>query len=139
VAPSGRHDRVLVGVEGGLVELTSADGEWRDSAGVTARWVYRSEGGEGSGPYAYVRAIAPLGSDGRRVLFGGTVNGVNEVLSLFESNGGSIAWRLEAPFTFEDPRVEQAVRLADFDVLLVISDVTNDGRRTSSVYRLRRQ
>jgi hypothetical protein len=138
VAPAGRHDRVLVGVEGGLVELTSEDGAWRDRADVEARWIYRSSGGENSGPYAYIRAIAPLSSDGRRVLFGGTVNGRNDVLSLFESNGGSIAWPLEAPFALDDPRVEQALGLADDDVLLVISDVTNDDRRTSSVYRLRR-
>ena len=138
VAPSARDDRVLVGVEGGLVELTSEDGAWTDNADVAARWIFRSNGESSDVPYAYIRAIAPLSGDGRRVLFGGTVNGINEVLSLFESNGGSVAWRIEAPFDFEDPRVEQAVRLPGGDVLLVISEVTDDDRRTSEVYRLRR-
>jgi hypothetical protein len=138
VEPSGRADRILVGVEGGLVELTSESGAWTDDSDIAARWIFRSDGESTDVPYAYIRAIAPLSGDGRRVLFGGTVNGVNEVLSLFESNGGNVAWRLESPFDFEDPRVEQAVRLQGGDVLLVISEVTNDDRRTSKVYRLRR-
>ncbi|HEX6994685.1 MAG TPA: hypothetical protein VF339_11130 [Gammaproteobacteria bacterium] len=138
VAPPARADRVLVGVEGGLVELTSKDGAWTDRTNVAARWIFRSNGESSDVPYAYIRAIAPLGGDGRRVLFGGTVNGVNDVLSLFESNGGDIAWRVDSPFELEDPRVEQAVRLGESDVLLVISTVTDDEERTSKVYRLRR-
>lgn len=138
VAPPARSDRVLVGVEGGLVELTSEDGAWTDRTEIAARWVFRSDGEESAVPYAYIRAIAPLGGDGRRVLFGGTVNGTNEVLSLFESNGGSIAWRVDSPFELDDPRVEQAIRLAANDVLLVISEATQDEGRTSKVYRLRR-
>ena len=138
VAPQEQDHRVLVGVEGGLVELTSEDGAWTDRTKIAARWIFRSQYEDSDVPYAYIRAIAPLGADGRRVLFGGTVNGVNEVLSLFESNGGGIAWRVEAPFELDDPRVEQAVRLGATDVLLVISEVTNGGGRTSKVYRLRR-
>jgi len=138
VAPPDRDDRILVGVEGGLVELTSDDGAWSDREKVTARWIFRSEGESTAVPYAYIRAIAPLSGDGSRVLFGGTVNDVNEVLSLFESNGTGIAWRIEAPFELDDPRVEQAVRLAQGDVLLVISEAAGDEPRRSKVYRLRR-
>lgn len=138
VAPPARNDRVLVGVEGGLVELTSEDGAWKDRENVAARWIFRSDHEESDVPYAYIRAIAPLGGDGRSVLFGGTVNGVNEVLSLFESNGTGIAWRVEPPFELDDPRVEQAVRLAANDVLLVISEAEDGEERTSKVYRLRR-
>lgn len=137
VAPPARANRILVGVEGGLVELTSKSGSWSSAADVDARWIYRSESDTRHRPYAYIRAIAPLGDSGRPVLFGGTVNGENEVLSLFEENGG-IVRRIDAPFALEDPRVEQAVRLDADDVLIVISDVTPGGRRTSKVYRLRR-
>jgi hypothetical protein len=136
VAPPARPGRVLVGVEGGLVELTS-NGEWSSRSDIDARWIYLSHDESLSRPYAYIRAIAPLGETGRPVLFGGTVNGTNQVLSLFEENGG-IVRRLDAPFALTDPRVEQAVRLDAADVLLVISEAEDDGRRTSKVYRLRR-
>ena len=90
-------------------------------------------------PYAYMRAIAPLSQSGRHVLFGGTVNGPNEVLSLFETVNGGITVRLvPTPMGFIDPRVEQAIALAPDDVLVVISDVDAADRRTSGVYRLRR-
>src|SRR5690606_33385229 len=106
-SPSGRDDRVLVGVEGGLLELTSDDGGWTSGHAIDARWVYRSDGGDPRRPYAYVRAIAPLSGDGRHVLFGGTVNGTNEELSLFEtSGGGAVVRRVAAPWPLNDPRVE---------------------------------
>ena len=133
-----RDDRVLVGVEGGLVELTSKDGTWSDQSSVAAHWIFRSDDESSGVPYAYIRAIAPLSADGRRVLFGGTVNGVNEVLSLFESSGGSVAWRVKPPFELDDPRVEQALPLTAGDVLLVISEADDGDGRTSKVYRLRR-
>lgn len=136
---SGRDDRVLVGVEGGLVELTSTDGLWSRRTAVDARVVYWSDGEDTRRPYTYVRAIAPLSSGGRHVLFGGTVNGANDVLSLFETDdGGWTIRRVPTPMGFIDPRVEQAIALARDDVLLVISDVDAADRRTSGVYRLRR-
>jgi hypothetical protein len=137
VKPVGRDDRVLVGVEGGLVELTAAAGEWTESDDIDARWYYRSDGGGTSRPYVYVRAIAPLSADGRHALFGGTLNGTNDELMLFETpNGGGTVERVAAPFEFADPRVEQAVRLGADDLLLVISDAADADRRTPYVYRL---
>ena len=101
--------------------------------------IYRSDGDDPRRPYAYIRAIAPLRGDGRHVLFGGTVNGSNEVLSLFETtNGGLSVRRVPTPIAFIDPRVEQAIALASDDVVLVISDLDAEDRRTSAVYRLRR-
>jgi hypothetical protein len=139
VPVSGRDDRILVGVEGGLLELTSTDGRWSSRDAVDARVIYRSDGDDPQRPYAYIRAIAPLRGDGRHVLFGGTVNGPNDVLSLFETtNGGLTVRRVPTPMGFIDPRVEQAIALAGDDVLLVISDVDAADRRTSAVYRLRR-
>jgi hypothetical protein len=138
-AVSGRDDRILVGVEGGLLELTSTDGRWSGRNAIDARVVYRSDGDNPNRPYAYMRAIAPLRPDGRHVLFGGTVNGPNEVLSLFETaNGGLTVQLVPTPMEFIDPRVEQAIVLARNDVLLVISDIDPADRRTSGVYRLRR-
>jgi len=138
-APTGRDDRVLVGVEGGLLELTSEAGGWTARAEIDARWVYRSDG-DGTRPYAYVRAIATLSANGRHVLFGGTVNGINEELSLFETSiGGTTVRRVATPHTFDDPRVEQAVRLGAGDVLLVISDAGSREPRAPKVYRLRRR
>jgi hypothetical protein len=139
VPVSGRPDRILVGVEGGLLELTTTDGEWSGRDAIDSRVIYRSDGHNASRPYTYVRAIAPLSDGGRQVLFGGTVNGPNEVLSLFETwNGGLTIRRVPTPMGFIDPRVEQAIALAADDVLLVISDVDAADRRTSGVYRLRR-
>jgi hypothetical protein len=139
VPVSGRDDRVLIGVEGGLLELTSTDGQWSGRDKITSRVIYRSDTDTLTRPYAYIRGIAPLSADGRRVLFGGTVNGQNEVLSLFETeNGGLIVRRVQTPMGFLDPRVEQATALAADDVLVVISDLDSQGRRTSGVYRLRR-
>jgi hypothetical protein len=138
VPVSGRDDRVLVGVEGGLLELTSTDGDWSERDHIESRVYYRSDGDTTTRPYAYIRAIAPLRADGRHALFGGTVNGTNAVLSLFETvNGGLTVRRVPTPMGFNDPRVEQAIALAADDVLLVISDVEQN-RRTSGVYRLRR-
>lgn len=139
VPVSGRDDRILVGVEGGLLELTATDGEWSHRDAIDSHVLYRSDGDNPNRPYAYIRAIAPLSSTGRRVLFGGTVNGANAVLSLFETtNGGLTVRRVPAPPSFIDPRVEQAIVLAANDVLLVISDIDAADRRSSSVYRLRR-
>lgn len=138
-AVSGRDDRILVGVEGGLLELTSTDGRWSGRNAIDARVVYRSDGDDSNRPYTYMRAIAPLRADGRHVLFGGTVNGPNDVLSLFETTNGGLTVRLvPTPMEFIDPRVEQAIVLARDDVLLVISDIDPADRRTSGVYRLRR-
>lgn len=136
---SGRTDRVLVGVEGGLLELTSRDGTWSGRDAVDSHVVYLARLENETRPYAYMRAIAPLSLGGRHVLFGGTVNGPNEVLSLFETVNGGITVRLvPTPMGFIDPRVEQAIALAPNDVLVVISDVDAADRRTSGVYRLRR-
>jgi hypothetical protein len=136
-AVSGRDDRVLVGVEGGLLELTSTDGRWSGRDAIDSRVIYRSDGDGTSRPYTYVRAIAPLDSSGRHVLFGGTVNGANEVLSLFETTNRGLTVRMvPSPMTFIDPRVEQAIALAVDDVLVVISDIDAADRRTSGVYRL---
>lgn len=139
-AVAGRNDRVLVGVEGGLLELTSVDGRWSGRDAIVSRVLYRSDGDSSTNrPYTYVRAIAPLDASGRHVLFGGTVNGPNAVLSLFETTNGGLTVRMvPSPMTFIDPRVEQAVALASDDVLVVISDVDAADRRTSGVYRLRR-
>lgn len=135
----GRNDRVLVGVEGGLLELTSTDGQWSGRDAVKSRVIYRADVNDPTRPYTYMRAIAPLGSNGRHVIFGGTVNGLNEELSLFETmNGGFTVRLVPTPMEFIDPRVEQASALAANDVLVVISDVDAADRRTSGVYRLRR-
>ena len=137
--PSGREDRVLVGVEGGLLELTATDGGWTTGHALDARWVYLSNGDDPRRPYAYIRAIAPLSADGRHVLFGGTVNGTNEELSLFEtSGGGAVVRRVAPPSELDDPRVEQAVRIGSTDVLLVVSVIDAQERRSPRVFRLRR-
>jgi hypothetical protein len=138
-AVPGRDDRVLVGVEGGLLELTSTDGKWSGRDAVQSRVIYRADEEDATRPYTYVRAIAPLNSSGHHVLFGGTVNGSNEKLSLFETTNGGLTVRLvPTPMEFIDPRVEQAIALAANDVLVVISDIDAADRRTSGVYRLRR-
>jgi hypothetical protein len=133
-------DRVLVGVEGGLVELTTESGNWTDRSDIAPRWIMRVE--DSTLPYAYIRGIAALDEDGQRLLFGGTVNGLNETLSLFESTDGGLV-QLSAPGTLHDPRVEQIWRLNDRDVLLVISegdpaDTSPDAPHRPKVYRLQR-
>jgi hypothetical protein len=136
----GRDDRVLVGVEGGLLELSTRDGRWSTRDTVGARVIYRSDVDTASRPYVYVRAIAPLSADGRHVLFGGTLNDMNRELALFEtSNGGVSVWRVEGPPDLLDPRVEQAIALGARDVLLVVSAIDARDLRTSLVYRLRRE
>jgi hypothetical protein len=139
----GRNDRVLVGVEGGLVELTTQSGQWSDREDIAARWIMRVE--ESSTlPYAYIRAIATLDAQGEHLLFGGTVNGENETLSLFETmDGGRNLSQLRAPMTLHDPRIEQAWRVDDRDILLVISEVDPedtgpDAPHRPKVYRLQR-
>lgn len=134
---------MLVGVEGGLLELTTQRGQWTDREEIAARWIMRAE--ESSTlPYAYIRAIATLDAQGEHLLFGGTVNGENETLSLFETmDGGRTLSQLRAPMTLHDPRIEQAWRLDDRDILLVISEVDPADTRPDpphrpKVYRLQR-
>jgi len=135
---SDRDDRVLVGAEGALIELTSTDAQWSARSTTASRTIYRSDADTAISPYVYVRAIASI--DGSSdVLFGGTVNGTNTALSLFETrDGGLTRQRLSAPDGLVDPRVEQAIALASNDVLVAISRLDGQGKRTSSVYRLRR-
>lgn len=122
-APSGRTDRVLAGVEGGLVALTTASGQWADRSDVSAQWLFRSDE-DTSSPYSYIRAIVPLDEEGRHVLFGGPLNGDNAELPLFETtNNGRTVWIHDAPIELHDPRLEQAWRLSSTDVLLVIGHV----------------
>jgi hypothetical protein len=133
-------ERVLVGVEGGLVELTTQSGNWTDDSDIAARWIMRVE--DSTLPYAYIRGIAALDDDGRHLLFGGTVNGFNETLSLFEAEDDNLN-QLSAPVTLQDPRVEQVWRLNERDVLLVISvvdpaDTSPQPPHRPKVYRLRR-
>jgi len=138
VGVNDRYDRVLVGVEGALIELTSTDGQWSGRSTVTSRTIYRSDADTAISPYIYVRAIASI-DGGRHVLFGGTLNGTNAQLPLFETrDGGLTSQRLSAPNELVDPRVEQAVALASNDVLVAISRLDAQGKRTSGVYRLRR-
>lgn len=143
-APSRLNDRVLVGVEGGLVLLTSTSGLWTGLTDTTAEWLFRREVETGS-PYPYIRAIATLDADGHHVLFGGPLQDDNLELSLYETtNNGRTVWQLDAPFELYDPRIEQAWRLEATDVLLVIGQIEpNDprgsmGPHSPKVYRLRR-
>jgi hypothetical protein len=53
-----RADRILVGVEGGFVELTTASGNWINREDITAHWIMHVE--DSTLPYAYIRAIATL-------------------------------------------------------------------------------
>jgi len=139
---TARPDRVLVGVEGGLLELTTGSGNWIDRDDITANWIMRVEQSDSARPYPYIRGIAALDDEGQHLLFGGTVNGVNESLSLFEMEDGNLV-QLSAPLTLHDPRVEQIWRLEDRDVLLVISDtdpadMNPDRPHRPKVYRLQR-
>ena len=109
VGVAARADRVLVGVEGGLLELTTESGNWTDRDDITPNWIMRVEQSDSTLPYAYIRGIATLDDDGAELLFGGTVNGFNETLSLFEVNDGNVS-QLSAPMTLHDPRVEQIWR-----------------------------
>jgi hypothetical protein len=142
-ALEARTDRVLVGVEGGLLALTTVSGDWLDRDDVNGHWLLRVDGTSGRFPYAYITAIAPLDAHGRRVLFGGGVNGFNEVLSLFETlDGGITVRRLEPPRDLHDPWVEQAWLTDAGDVLLVISQSTAadpGGPRGLRVFRLARR
>ena len=142
VGVAARADRVLVGVEGGLLELTTESGNWTDRDDITPRWIMHVAQSDSTLPYAYIRGIATLDDDGAQLLFGGTVNGLNETLSLFEVNDGELS-QLSAPMPLHDPRVEQIWRLEDRDVLLVISDVdpadtTPEPPHRPKVYRLQR-
>jgi hypothetical protein len=142
-ALAGRSDRVLVGVEGGLLELTSRSGQWLDREDIEPRWIMHVDDGS-TLPYAYIRAIAPLDPQGEHILFGGTVNGENETLSLFETmDGGRTLSEVPHPSTFHDPRVEYAWRVDVREVLLVISDVKTadsspEAPHFPKVYRLQR-
>ena len=73
---------------------------------------------------------------GGHLLFGGTVNGDNETLSLFEAKDDARKlYQLRAPMTLHDPRIEQAWRLNDRDILLVISEVDPADTRPDRPHR----
>lgn len=136
-SPANRGDRLLVGVEGGLVQLTSASGEWTGRPDVEATWLFRSEDGQDESPYAYIRAIAILDGDGHHILFGGPLNDYNDEPLLFETtNGGATVWLHEPEIELDDPRIEQAVALGPKEVLLVISEADDDDDPTLRRERL---
>ncbi len=144
VTAVGSKNSVYVGVEGGLVELTSKSGQWSTRADLEANWLYLAEDGSAD-PYAYVRAIAVLDSGGDNVLFGGPLNDDNKEVLLFETaDRGKTVRQLAAPAGLIDPRLEQALRLNANDVLLVVSQVDigvpvdAPGAHRPKVYRLRR-
>lgn len=139
-SPADRDDRIFVGVEGGLVQLTSASGDWTGRADVDAVWLFRAEDGEDDSPYAYIRALAVLDGDGRHLLFGGPLNGDNEEPLLFETtDGGASVWQHHPALELDDPRVEQAVVLSADEILLVISEADDDAsRRRDTVMHLER-
>jgi hypothetical protein len=130
-APANRDDRVFVGVEGGLVRLTTTSGDWTGRADIDTHWLFRSDDAEDNSPYAYIRAIAILDADGHHVLFGGPLNDDNEAPLLFETtNGGGTVWLHEPEMEFDDPRIEQALALGSKEVLLVISEADDDDDAT---------
>jgi hypothetical protein len=67
-------------------------------------------------------------------LFGGTVNGRNQTLSPFEAKNAQL-YQLRAPMKLHDPRIEQAWRLDDRDILLVISEVDPTDTRPDAPHR----
>ena len=136
-APADRDDRVLVGVEGGLVQLTSSSGEWNGRDDVEAEWLFRSEDGD-DWPYAYIRAIAVLDDEGRHILFGGPLNGDNEKPLLFETtNGGETVWQHNPDIELDDPRIEQSWRLGPNEVLLVIGEADEEAGDDQGSHRPR--
>jgi hypothetical protein len=148
IAPlAQRSDRILVGVEGGLVELSTATGGWQGPEDTAVNWILKVPLDQQAAeyPYTYVRAIAPLDAAGTRLLFGGSVNGFNDVLSLYETFGnGSGLTRLDAPLPLHDPNVEQAWVIGADDLLLLVSESDPDhpdqelGPRRLTVFRLTR-
>ncbi|MGA9520908.1 MAG: hypothetical protein WBV82_05560, partial [Myxococcaceae bacterium] len=115
----GRPGRVYVGLEGGLIWL---EGDAWD-------WVYQKEAGPPTfGLYTYVRAIWIDPCDPDHLVFGGTINGVNPRLNLYETfDHGPDVQFVDPPFSLgADPRIETGAAAGpdgrDF-VLLITHEV----------------
>jgi hypothetical protein len=127
-----RPGTLYVGLEGALIAL--------DDPGFD--FVFRSEGGDADLPYAYVGPIWLDPEDGDHLIFGGGVNGENEVLSLLETRDhGKTVRRLAAPEELVDPSVEQLQPAGEDAVAVLISHAESAGAETRrlSLYLLERQ
>ena len=126
---SARPGTLYVGLEGALIAL--------DDGGFD--FVFRAGGGADDLPYAYVAAIWLDPEDGDHLVFGGGVNGENEVLSLFETRDhGQTIRRMPGPEALVDPSVEQIVPAGDGAIAVLVSHVANldDETRRLSLYVL---
>ncbi len=124
-----RPGTLYVGLEGALIALDDEGFEF----------VFRADEGDTEHPYAYIAAIWADPEDGDHLVFGGGINGENEVLSLFETRDhGRTLRRLSLPAALVDPAVEQIVPAADGALAVLVSHVRNfgDESRRLSLYVL---
>ena len=129
VSGPARPGTLYVGLEGALIALDNAGFEF----------VFRAEDGAIDPPYAYVGAIWTNPVDDDHLIFGGGINGENEVLSLFETRDhGRTIRRLRGPEALVDPAVEQLLPAGEDTLAVLVSHAESFGAepRQLSLYLL---
>ena len=87
---TARPDRVLVG-RGRPRRTDDESGNWIDRDDITANWIMRVEQSDSHCRTHTSAASRRWMTTGQHLLFGGTVNGVNKSLSLFEVEDGNLS------------------------------------------------
>lgn len=121
---AARPGTLYVGLEGAVIALDDEGFEF----------VFRAQEGDAEHPYAYVGAIWADPDDGDHLIFGGGVNGDNEVLSLFETRDhGRTLRRLSPPEALIDPAVEQILPAGDGGLVVLVSEAADPDGLTRSL------
>ena len=126
--PPAEPGTVYAGVEGALLAVTAAGGEWIFSGGEPqSPW-----------PYAYVTAIWVDPADRDHLIFGGKPNAVDSRLSLFETRDrGATLERVAPPRPFTDPAVVQLAADGANGLVVLISDGDGSGTTARRLYAYR--
>ena len=95
----------------------------------------RAEDGATDPPYAYITGLWPDPDEPDHLVFGGGVNGENEVLSLFETRDHGVTLRrIGPPSGLQDPAVEQILPVGTDELAVLISEAESAGDEVRSLH-----
>lgn len=101
---------LYVGMEGALSKVEGT--QWK--------YLFKSTGGAGELPYAYIKGIWLDPADKKHVIFGGGVNGANTSLSLFETyDEGVTVHRIGDKLGIADPDIIDIVATDTYPAILI--------------------
>lgn len=101
---------LYIGQEGALSKLT----------GESLEYIYRAKDGDENFPYSYIYAIWVNPENPKHLIFGGSVNYSEQLMSLYEtSRDGNAVHRFEDKLGFDNPEVIEIVHTDTYPAIII--------------------